>query len=152
MFLPRTLQETLDFAIAGQIAAVRPVIKDAVVLLFELVSVKIIEEQVAPEIVGFSLERDNFGLRLRTRLLGRGLDDTVGLVNRLSLFHDGQNALAEFFHSERLILPVVEIAMILGRGLEIANPPLERLPVQTIRFGGLADLYLLGSQDSSRGA
>src|SRR5437773_10118851 len=152
MFFPRTLQKTLDLAITDQIAAVRPVIKDAVVFLFELVAVEIIEEQVSPQIVGFSLERDNFGLRLRTRLLGRGLDDSVGLIDGLSLFQDSENALAEFFQIERRVLPVVEIAMILGRDLQIANPALERLPVQMIRFGGPADFYLRWSQDSSRGA
>src|SRR6266446_355730 len=112
MFFPSTLQKTLDLAVTGQIAAVRTVIKDAVVFLLELVAVKIIEEQVAPQIVGFSLERDNFSLRLRTRLLGRRLDDGVGLVNRISLFQDGENTLAEFFQIERRVLPVVEIAVI----------------------------------------
>jgi hypothetical protein len=34
----------------------------------------------------------------------------------------------------------------------VANPTVERLTIQLGRFGGLADFYLLGSQDSSRGA
>ena len=41
-----------------------------------------------------------------------------------------QNLLPELFQIEFLILPVVQITMILGRDLQVANPALERLAIE----------------------
>ena len=137
MIFPPAKQEALHGTVGLIEAAIGTIVEQPVVFLFELVAVKIVEEEIAPQIERLGLERDRFKDRLRPLALGLRPPKSILLVHRFALFPHRQHVALQAGRIKLRARPVFEERMFPGSPGQVIRPTPQSFEIEffAVRHG-----------------